>query len=392
MKPETRDTAPVEKSRSGDQTGITEIRVSPETAEDVEILQASIKAGTIAQIVVAVIAIIGLIYLLKLVLVTILASMLIAYVLEPPVSWLTRIKIPRSVGALIVVVLALAVAAGLTYFSYNRALDFAEQLPHYSAALRESVGKVQAQVDEIANRAAAVVEPKREKRQPIPVKIQEPQGVTRLISENGGAILEVLMAIGFAPFLIYFMLAAKDKYHVATVRLFPKEHRLLAHRTVGRISGMIRSYIVANVGIGLLNSVICGIVFWVLGIKYFYFIGVVSGFLSLIPYLGVFLALLPPLGGGVEVLNKTGVLLVFVVVVGLHLVTMNLVYPKVIGGRLSLNPLAVSLSLLFWSWIWGAPGLILAIPILGAGKIICDHVEPLRGLGYWLGDANDIGQ
>ena len=79
---------------------------------------------------------------------------------------------------------------------------------------------------------------------------------------------------------------------------------------------------------------------------------------------------------------------VLVTVVGMHGVTMNLIYPKLIGPRLSLNPLAVSLSLLFWSWIWGAPGLILAIPILGALKIICDYVDPLQNLGGWLG--NDI--
>lgn len=68
----------------------------------------------------------------------------------------------------------------------------------------------------------------------------------------------------------------------------------------------------------------------------------------------------------------------------------QLVYPKVIGERLQLNPLAVSLSLLFWAWIWGAPGVILAIPILGAGKIICDHIDTLRGLGAWLGHSTDI--
>ena len=100
---------------------------------------------------------------------------------------------------------------------------------------------------------------------------------------------------------------------------------------------MIRSYIVANVLVGLLNGAVCAAVFWFLGIPYFYFIGAISGFLSLIPYLGVFLALLPPLGGGVEALSKTGLLTVFVTVVGLHLVTMNLVYPKVIGERLQLR-------------------------------------------------------
>jgi predicted PurR-regulated permease PerM len=76
---------------------------------------------------------------------------------------------------------------------------------------------------------------------------------------------------------------------------------------------------------------------------------------------------------------------VLISVVGLHVIMMNVVYPKVIGERLQLNPLAVSLSLLFWSWIWGAAGLLLAIPLLGASKIVCDRVEPLGGLAAWLG-------
>ena len=56
------------------------------------------------------------------------------------------------------------------------------------------------------------------------------------------------------------------------------------------------------------------------------------------------------------------------------------------GKRLRLNPLAITLSLLFWAWIWGAMGLILALPIVGATKIICDYIDPLRGLGAWLGE------
>jgi predicted PurR-regulated permease PerM len=141
--------------------------------------------------------------------------------------------------------------------------------------------------------------------------------------------------------------------------------------------------------VGVLNAVICMIVFWILGIQYFYFIGAITGFVSLIPYLGVFLSLLPPLAAGIDTLNKTGILAVLVSVVGLHVITMNVVYPKFIGEKLKLNPLAVSLSLLFWAWIWGAMGLVLAIPLLGAAKIICDHIDPLGGLGTWLGESSE---
>jgi predicted PurR-regulated permease PerM len=357
-----------------------------QAAEEVETLQASVKAGTIAQIVVAIIATIGLIYLLKLVLVTALVSMLLAYVLEPVVAAMTRLSISRSIGALVVVIATATLAVAVCYFSYNRALDFTEELPRYTATLRDSLGNIRSKVDKLADQARSVVEAK-SRQKPIQVQIDQPQGVTRVLSENSATIADAVLAVGFIPFLVYFMLASKEHVYVSTVRLFPREHRLLAHRTVGNISVMIRTYILANFIVGLGTAIICSIVFWYLGIQYFYFIGLISGFATLIPYLGVFLALLPPLVGGIGTLHKTELLTVFITVVGMHIVTMNLIYPKVIGSRLSLNPLAVSLSLLFWSWIWGASGLILAIPLLGALKIICDHIEPLQGLALWLGES-----
>lgn len=149
---------------------------------------------------------------------------------------------------------------------------------------------------------------------------------------------------------------------------------------------MMRSFLLANLAVGVVSGIISAIVFWRLGIQYFYFIGAISGFVTLIPYLGMFLALLPPLAGGAGTLHHGGIITVIVTVIGIHAITMNLIYPRVIGARLKLNALAVSLSLLFWAWIWGAPGLIPAIPIVGALKIICDHIDPLRGFGSWLGD------
>ena len=87
-------------------------------------------------------------------------------------------------------------------------------------------------------------------------------------------------------------------------------------------------------------------------------------------------------------------LLVFVVmapgvvfaVLGTHLLAMNVLYPKLLGSRLRLNPLAVTITLLFWGWIWGAIGLVLAIPITGAIKIVFDHVESMKPYADWLGE------
>src|ERR1700680_2677877 len=354
--------------------------------EDAEILPASIKAGSVAQIVVAIIAVVGVVYLLKLVLVTTLSSILLAFVLEPLVSRLARMGIPRAAGALLAVVLMVGLLGGLTYFFYGRAVDFATQLPKYSGKIHSALADLRAQASKIEESTRSVIASPNAGKPPMVVEIREAPGLSRLISAGSGTLGEVLLAISFTPFLVYFMLTWKDHAHNSTVRLFPQEHRLIAHRTVGRISTMIRSFIAGNVLVGPASALITTIVFWRLGIPYFYFLGAISGFVSLIPYLGVFLALLPPLAAGMGIVDKTGVGVIGVTVIGLHLFSMNVLYPKIVGKRLRLNPLAVTLSLLFWAWIWGAMGLILAVPLVGATKIICDYVDSLRGLGAWLGD------
>jgi predicted PurR-regulated permease PerM len=155
---------------------------------------------------------------------------------------------------------------------------------------------------------------------------------------------------------------------------------------LGLISGMIRSFIVGNFIIGVFLSICSMAAFGLIGVPYFYFIGVISGFLSLIPYLGVIVALIPPLFVDLGHVTFASVIGIFCIVIGLHLFAMNVLYPKVLGKRLQLNPLALTISLLFWGWMWGASGLILAVPITGAAKIFFDHIERLRPLGTWLGE------
>ena len=84
--------------------------------------------------------------------------------------------------------------------------------------------------------------------------------------------------------------------------------------------------------------------------------------------------------------ERPGIVAILTAVLGLHLSALNVLYPKFLGSRLQLNPLAVTLSLLFWGWLWGAMGLVLAVPLTAAIKIVFDHIETLRGYGSWLGE------
>jgi predicted PurR-regulated permease PerM len=168
--------------------------------------------------------------------------------------------------------------------------------------------------------------------------------------------------------------------------LFPMKSRNTAYVTLGLISAMIRSFMVGNLLIGIFLGAMTTVVFWLLHLPFFYIVGFISGFLSLVPYLGVVLAVAPPIFVGLGHVGSTELVYMIMAVLGLHMLALNVLYPKILGRRLQLNPLAVTMALLIWASLWGAIGLLLAIPITAAMKIIFDHVEPLKPYGVWLGE------
>jgi predicted PurR-regulated permease PerM len=356
--------------------------------EGVQEVHEELRKATISQVTLTLLAVFAICYFAKRVLVTIFTSILIAFILEPVVRTFARIRIPRTVGSALAVLLVLAMMYGLSYFFYQRAVDFAHQLPKMSGEIKKVIGKYQQNAAAIRNSAQNVIPEKPENRNAVPVRVQEDRGISAFIGGSDIANFgEVLITVAFIPFIVYFMLTWKDHARKATVRLFPPESRLTAYQTLGKISEMMKGFIVGNFVIGIFMAIASGIFFAFLHLPYFYFLGLISGFLSLVPYLGVILALLPPLASGAGVLHGSGFAIVVALILGLHVFSMNLLYPKVLGGRLELNPLAVTLGLLIWGWLWGAMGLILAVPVVGAIKIVCDNVRGLEPFGQLLGDG-----
>ncbi|MGC2108768.1 MAG: AI-2E family transporter [Candidatus Korobacteraceae bacterium] len=339
---------------------------------------------TAAVVILAAAAVFTLIYVAKLILVVILLSILVSFVLAPLVDLMVRFDIPRAVGGLISVCLLVIALVGASYVSYSRALAFMYELPHYKARIQALGAKFREQAAEIQQTTETVLPSSEEDKKTVTVK--QSSTWTDLVSKNASSVSEVVLAITFIPFLVFFMLSWQDHVRSSSVMLFRMENRNTAYVMLGLIARMIRSFIVGNFIIGVFLSLCSMALFALLGLPYFYFLGIISGFLSLIPYLGVILALVPPLIAGLGQLTTALFVLIVITVMGLHLVAMNVLYPKILGKRLQLNPLAVTLALLFWGWLWGAMGLILAVPIAGACKIICDHIERLKPYGAWMGE------
>jgi predicted PurR-regulated permease PerM len=299
-------------------------------------------------------------------------AILLSFMLSPVVQALEYMRLPRAMAALVSMVMLLALLYGITVASYNQALIFADNVPKYSLKIRSILQPYQQQAERL-EKTGEVVGP--EDTNVVPVR--EVQTWSEALTHGAGTVTDIVLAASFVPFLAYFLLTWQSHARSATVMLFPLHHRNTAFVTLGLIGKMLQSFIVGNLVIGLLISGMSVAIFGLLHVPFFYFVGFLSGFLSLVPYLGIVLAMVPPIVIGIGQLEPGDLVIVVLFVVGLHLFALNVLYPKLLGSRLKINPLAVTISLLFWGAVWGAIGLVLAIPITGALKIVCDHVESM---------------
>jgi predicted PurR-regulated permease PerM len=308
-------------------------------------------------------------------------AVLLSFMLSPVVQALEYLHLPRAVAALISMVVLLALVYGVTIASYNEAVIFADNVPKYSQKIRSMVQPFQRDAEKLQKTREAVGEPDTNV-----VLVRQVQSWSDFLAHGAGTFTDTLLAASFVPFLAYFLLTWQSHARSATVMLFPLHHRHTAFVTLGLIGKMLQSFIVGNLLIGLLISAVSVGVFGLLHVPFFYFVGFLSGFLSLVPYLGVVLAMVPPILVGFGQLEAGDLLVVVVCVIGMHLLALNVLYPKLLGSRLKINPLAVTIALLFWGAVWGAVGLVLAIPITGAIKIVFDHVDSMKPYADWLGE------
>jgi predicted PurR-regulated permease PerM len=308
-------------------------------------------------------------------------AVLLSFMLSPVVQALEYLHLPRAVAALISMVVLLALLYGVTVASYNEAVIFADNVPKYSQKIRLMVQPFQQDAEKLQKTREAVGEPDTNV-----VPVRQVQSWSDVLAHGAGTFTDTLLAASFIPFLAYFLLTWQSHARSATVMLFPLHHRHTAFVTLGLIGKMLQSFIVGNLLIGLLISAVSVGVFGLLHVPFFYFVGFLSGFLSLVPYLGVVLAMVPPILVGFGQLEAGDLLVVVVCVIGMHLLALNVLYPKLLGSRLRINPLAVTIALLFWGAVWGAVGLVLAIPITGAIKIVFDQVDSMKPYADWLGE------
>jgi predicted PurR-regulated permease PerM len=310
----------------------------------------------------------------------IVLALLLDFLLSPLIRTLKRARIPEPLGAALVVLALLAVTGGAVYGLAGPAKEWGSKLP---ASIREAEMRLQKlrrpveQVNKTAEQAEQAT--KMEDSKAPEVVVKGPSFSRRLFGTMTTA-LEVII-------LLYFLLAAGDLFLQKLIKVLPllrdkKKAVAIARETEASISTYLVTVTLLNLGLGLAVAA----VMYVLEMPSPLLWGALAAFAEFIPYLGatVMVALLA-LAGLVTFEQVGPALLVPSGYLAVNLLQSQFIAPFILGRRLTLNPVAIFIGLVFWWWIWGVPGAFMAVPLIATFKIFCDHIEALAPIGEFLG-------
>jgi predicted PurR-regulated permease PerM len=317
--------------------------------------------------------------------ITLLLAAFLAILVDPIVTYLERWHVPRSASAGLMIVTGLLLFCFLTYVSYNRILDIVETMPQYAERIREVIRPLNQKIARVQETAGSL-NPETSAKKIAEVKIKEPPSWPSYIIRGVGPVWGAIIIIGVVPFLMFFNLIRKDQMNQRLTSSLGTTIDI--PQFVERVTQMVRGFAVGNLIIGSAMAAVTVIVLLALKIQGAVVLGIVSGFLNLIPFLGVMLAVLVPSAAALVQFNTAGSFaIIFLTVVSLHIISANFLIPKIIGSRVNIGPVAATAGILFWGWLWGLMGILLAVPLTAFVKLVADSHPSLIHISNLLAES-----
>ena len=306
--------------------------------------------------------------------------------LTPVVRGLGRLRIPAPAGAAIVVLGVLAVLVVGGWALSGPASEWVDKAPANIATARRKLREIGRPLDRLT--AAAEGTPAVNPPAAPPVQSAPAPVMPSLFAQLLGRATTVVAGLLEVIVLVYLMLAAGNMLFRKLVKLLPAPDDLrTATDILNRTESIVANYLTITALINVGQGIAVGLAMWAIGMPDPFIWGVVTFVLEFIPYLGGVIIVGLLLIDGFSVFAGLGQVLVApAIYLIISTLQNNVVSPYAYGNRLKLNPLAVMIFVLFWWFIWGIPGVFLAIPIAATLKVLGDQVPQMAVMGELLGE------
>jgi predicted PurR-regulated permease PerM len=365
----------------------------------------------LALTVVAVLSVVLVLQYAQSVLLPIVIGILISYGLSPFVTGMHRLGVPRAIGAAVAVTLLVGTCGVAVYTLSDQAMAIVADVPQAAQRIRErvrqqrrnpggAIEKVQQAAQEIDKAAQEASAPTAEERKNAR-QVQDLTGVqkveivdppfraTEYLWASGQSLAAFLTQFVLVLFLVYFFLVTGDLYKRKVVKIAGPtlSEKKITVQILDEINQQIENFMRVQVFTSFVVAVATWLALWWFGVDHPIIWGILAGVFNSIPYLGPLLVT-----GGLGVVTfmqfddlwKTA----YVCAVAFVITSLEgfLLTPMLMSRAAQMNPVAIFVGLLFWSWIWGIWGTVLAVPMLMMLKAVCDHIEDLQPIGELLGE------
>lgn len=375
----------------------------PESPEHVFLeRRAPANVRSISLVMLTVLAVIFTLHWAKAVFIPLMLGVMISYALSPLVSLVEKWRIPRAIGAAVLLLAIMGGTGSLVYSLSDDAAGLIETLPEaaqkFRLTLRTERGTSEGAMEKVQKAATQLERAASETGAPAPAA---PSGVTRVQIEKPKLNIKdylwtgtlgaaaVVGQVGIVLFLAYFLLVSGDTFRRKLVRITGPtlSKKKITLQVLDEINGQIQRYLLVQIFTSILVGVATWLAFLWIGLEHAAIWGIVAGVFNTIPYLG---PVVVTGGTALVALLQFGTIDMALLVGGISLAITSLegylLTPWLAGRASRMNAVVVFVGVLFWGWLWGVWGLLLGMPIMMIIKAVCDRVEDLKPVGELLGE------
>src|SRR6476620_990384 len=327
-------------------------------------------------------ALLAAVYVAAEIVLPLVLAVVLKHLLQPGMRLLERWHVPRILAALLLILAVFGTIVGLGAAIAGPASTWAAKLPEGIPRLQERLSFLEAPINTLQRFLQQVEDYGQVAGTPAAVSAGSSRLMTQLFTGTRD------FASGFFTTILFllFLLVSGDTFLRRLVEILPSfSNKRQAVDISQQIESDISAYLVTITLMNAAVGVATAMVMWLTGIGDPILWGAVAFLLNFVPILGPFVGLITFILAGLLTMDSLWrALLPAVLYLAIHLVEGETITPMLLARRFTLNPVLVVLSLIFWYWMWGALGAILAVPMLAVTKIVCDRVQPLAAFGHFI--------
>lgn len=337
----------------------------------------------LAAVLFSLIALVYIVIVAKEILSPVIFSCLFSILLLPVAAFLeNKLRLPRSAASMLAVLGLLACIGGLMYVIGSQISSLASDWPQFQDQLHKTQ-------DDIMTWIRSSFHVTKHKQ------LTFVANTTNKVVASGGSVVgatllslsSILLFLVFTFIYTFFFLLYRKLIMRFLESVFHEDNKHVVHDIIERVQFIIRKYIIGLLIEMAIVATVVSLTFMLLGVKYAILLGLITGLFNIIPYIGIFTALV--ISSAVTLAtapSQSTVIYVMITLVVTHLLDSNILLPVVVGSKVRINALITVLGVIIGEMVWGIPGMFLSIPVIAVLKIIFDRVESLKPWGIILGD------